>query len=488
MTHSLKLTLFRPALFIVGLMLVALSTMMTLPVLLLAWSHAADWHPFVVGAIVTLVCGVALIVFSRDIPDYLHPRQVFIITGLSWTVIPLFAAIPLFLCHLRLSIVDALFETFSGITTTGSTVLSGLDRMADDLLLWRSMLQWLGGFGMIAMAVTVMPFLRVGGMRLFRSESSEWSEKALPRAQNVAKLLLNVYLTLTVLCALAYFFAGMSVFEAVNHAMTTLATGGFSTSDASLGHFNSHVVYWVAVVFMILGALPFLVYGRYWNTLNGAVFRDEQIRGFIAILVLSILVMTIYLMVNSERSFDDALTSAAVNVTSIFTTTGYATEDYQLWGALAVPVFFFLTVIGSCSGSTAGGMKVFRFQLSLIMLREQIMMLVHPNAVISRRYNGQPVGDEILSSIVVFSFVFLSTLAVLTLLITALGVDFVTALSGTAQSLTSTGPGLGSVIGPAGNFQSLPDGAKLLLCAGMVLGRLEFLSLIVLFSPVFWRG
>ena len=482
------MALFRPALFIVGLMLVALAVMMAVPVLFLAEGQAPDWHAFVISAIVTLVCGATLVALYRDIPDRLHPRQVFMITGLSWAVIPLFAATPLFLCHLRLSIVDALFETVSGITTTGSTVISGLDGLADDLLLWRSMLQWLGGFGMIAMAVTVMPFLRVGGMRLFRSESSEWSEKALPRARHVGKLLLNVYLTLTVLCALAYVFAGMSVFEAVNHAMTTLATGGFSTSDASLGHFNSPLIYWVAVVFMILGALPFLVYGRYWNTLNGAVFGDTQIRGFLAILALSIAAMTVYLMVHAGRGFEDALTSAAVNVTSIFTTTGYATEDYQLWGALAAPVFFFLTVIGGCSGSTAGGMKVFRLQLSLIMLREQIMMLVHPSAVINRRYNGQPVGDEIFSSAVAFSFVFLSTLAVLTMLITALGVDFVTALSGTAQSMTSTGPGLGSVIGPAGNFQSLPDGAKLLLCVGMVLGRLEFLSLIVLFSPVFWRG
>lgn len=477
----------KPVIHILSVLLVLLSTFMTFPVIFLALGDHSDWRAFVLSASVTLFAALLGLGLSRGPLGHLRQKQMFLLTATAWIVLPLFASLPLILSNLGLSYTDAIFESVSGITTTGSTILTGLDALPDDILLWRSIVQWMGGFGIIGMAVAILPFLRVGGMKLFATESSEWSDKALPRTNSLAHGLVVVYLGLTLLCGLLYWLAGMDAFNAVNHALTTLSTGGFSTSDSSMGQFNSLTILWISTVFMALGGMPFFLFVRAINGQYLALWRDEQVRFFVKTLVGVALVIGVHRAVTQDVDLLDALTAAFFNVTSVVTTTGYASEDYTVWGHFSIAFFLFLTFVGGCSGSTSGGMKIFRFQLSLLLLREQIIRLMHPRAVLSRRFNRRSFGDEIIASSVAFSFIYLATLALMTLILAALGLDLVTSLTGAATALGNVGPGLGNIIGPAGTFQSLPDAAKWVLSAGMLLGRLELLSVVVLLSPDFWR-
>lgn len=483
------MSLFHPALFIVGIIALMFSLLMILPVALLAFGEHPDWLAFLSAGGICLLLGLALGFRYRNSLKHLRPRELFLVTVLSWVAASLFGSLPFLLCDYGFSFTDSLYEAVSGITTTGSTIIVGLDTLPADILLWRSLLHWLGGIGVIGMAVAVLPFLQVGGMRLFKAESSDWSEKALPRARVLAKSLVLVYLLLSVLCCLAYLLAGMDLFNAVNHAMSTISTGGFSTWDASFGHYQTDTaILWVAIVFMILGALPFVLYVRVWGQFHpGIILGDAQVRGLLGLLALVSLAMALYLMQNSGASFGQALTSAVFNVTSIVTTTGFVNGDYSLWGPVAVAVFFFLMFVGGCSGSTSGGMKVFRFQLSMLLLHEQVRKLLHPHGIFSRRYNGRKVPSDIIVSAVAFSFIYFITVVVITLVLAALGLDFMTSLSGAASAVGNIGPGLGDIIGPAGTFQPLPDPAKWVLCGGMLLGRLELLAFVVVLTADFWK-
>jgi trk system potassium uptake protein len=484
-----NMSLFRPALFIVGTIALMFSLLMILPVAVLALGEHPDWPAFIQGSGICLIIGLVLSFCYRNSLDSLRPRQLFMITVLSWIAASMFASLPFLLCGYGFSYADAFYEAVSGITTTGSTVIVGLDSLPADILLWRSLLHWLGGIGVIGMAVAVLPFLQVGGMRLFKAESSDWSEKALPRARVLAKSLLLVYLVFSVLCMVSFWFAGMDWFNAVNHGMATISTGGFSTWDNSFGHYQSSAaIHWVAILFMILGSLPFVLYVRFWGQFHpGIILHDAQVRGFLWLLLLASLALTLHLTNNSGLPFLQALTSATFNVTSIVTTTGFVSSDYSLWGPFAVAVFFFLMFVGGCSGSTSGGMKVFRFQLSLLLLYEQVRKLLHPHAVFSRRYNGRKVANDIIVSAVAFSFIYFISVVVITLVLAALGLELLTSLSGAVSALGNVGPGLGEVIGPAGTFKPLPDAAKWVLCAGMLLGRLELLTVVAVFSVDFWK-
>ncbi|SFN50314.1 TrkH family potassium uptake protein [Marinobacter pelagius] len=470
-------------------MFVLLSIFMTLPVIFLAGSEAPNAMAFAESAAIVCGLGVLGIVTTYKQPRDLKPRFMFVLTVSSWFIIALFSSLPFYLSDLQISAADAFFEGTSGITTTGATVLSGLDDMDRDLLLWRSILQWIGGIGIIGMFVAVLPFLRVGGMRLFATESSEWTDKALPRMKTLSRGLLVVYVTFSVIAVLTYWASGMTLFDAFNHGLTSIATGGFSTSDLSMGKFND-LILMEATLFMIIGSLPFFLFVREMHGQHGVLFRDQQVRMFLAILLIVPALLTLYRWWVSPVPFDPIHNYAATlfNVTSVVTTTGYASEDYSAWGPLAFVLFFFLMFVGGCSGSTAGGMKIFRFQLSLIILREQLMRLLHPRAVLTRNYNGRSVSDEIISSMIAYTFIFLLCLLLITVALAAMQLDFVTALSGALTSLTNVGPGLGEIIGPAGNFGPLPDAAKWVLSVGMLMGRLEILSVIIVLSPAFWRG
>ena len=459
---------------------------MLAPAITDAIAGSADWITFTLSSACVGFIGGLCLFSSRGHPIRLNLRQAFLLTALSWISLSAVAALPFVISELRLSYTDAFFEAISGLTTTGSTVLVGLDHMPPGILLWRAMLQWLGGIGIIVMAIAMLPFLRVGGMQLFRMESSDRSEKALPRAAQLAAATSVAYAALSVACALAYFAAGMTGFEAVTHAMTTVSTGGYSTSDGSIGHFESPVIHWVATLFMILGALPFVIYIQAVQGRHRPILANSQVRRFLQGLVVVVLLMTMWIW-HDGQALTDALRLAAFNVVSIVTTTGYATADYGLWGTFPVLMFFFLTFLGGCTGSTSGGIKTLRLELAILMIRNQLQRLFLPNAVLSISYKGQAVGDDIVRSAMTFVFIFVVGVAVLGISLGFLGLDFITAFSGAATAIANVGPGLGDVIGPAGNFSSLPDAAKWLLSAGMLMGRLEFLTVLVALSPMFWR-
>lgn len=477
----------RPVLYIIGLNLIVLSILMLLPA---SYNYFFDYttsYSFARSAIITLVSGLFLFMFCRTREFSLKARQIFLLTNLTWLSLSVFSALPLWI-HLDISYTDAFFETMSGITTTGSTILTNLEQTNKGILLWRSLLQWLGGIGFIVIAVAVLPFLKVGGMRLFQSESSDWSDKVMPRSGSIAKRIVVIYLGLTVLCAYLYFLGGMTGFEAINHAMTTLSTGGYSTSDSSMGYFTNPFIHWVSTIFMLLGGLPFVLFVKFLKGNHKALLEDTQVVSLVHFMLVIWAVFSLWLFANSSYSFFESLTLVAFNTTSVVTTTGYALTDYTLWGGFSATLFFFLTFIGGCSGSTAGGIKIFRFEIGARLLLIQLKQLAHPRACFVQSYNGQQISSDILRSLIGFSFFFGLLISVLTLLLSLLGLDLITSLSGAATAVANVGPGLGEIIGPAGNFTSLPDAAKWLLSFGMLMGRLEVITVLVLFTPQFWKG
>ncbi|TDX30241.1 trk system potassium uptake protein TrkH [Modicisalibacter xianhensis] len=476
-----------PVLKILAVLWLVLASFMVLPWLVLMLEQDPDAWAFGWSILIVMSSVVLGLVLTQRVPIELKPRHMFVLTTLSWVSICGFASLPLILGAPQLSFTDAVFESVSAITTTGSTILVGIERLSDGLKLWRGMMQWLGGIGIIVMAIAILPFLKVGGMRLFQTESSDWSDKVMPRTGGIAKATMTVYGGLTLAAMISYWLGGMLPLDAVVHGMTSLATGGFANSDASFGAYvDKPLLLWLGSLFMLSGALPFVLYIRSVRGSPTALWCDQQVRGLLWLLLMVIALLTGYLIAQGRPAFD-ALTQATFNVVSVVTTTGYASDDYTLWGPLAVTAFFYLTFVGGCSGSTSGGMKIFRFQVAIVMLFNQLRFLVHTNGVFAQRYNGSVLTDEVVRGVVAFSFFFFLTVAGLALGLAMLGLDFVTALSGAATAVANVGPGLGDIIGPAGNFATLPDAAKWLLCAGMLMGRLEILTVLVLLTPMFWR-
>lgn len=473
--------------FIIGLFLITLAVSMVIPMLtLLLYQRQDDLDAFLWSSLITFVAGLLLVAPGKPKNAHMRPRDMYLLTTLSWVVVCTFAALPMVIIQ-HISYTDSFFETMSGITTTGSTVLVGLDHASPGLLIWRSMLHWLGGIGFIGMAVAILPLLRVGGMRLFQSESSDWGEKVMPRSHMAAQYILGIYSLFTLLGFLAFWAAGMTPFEAINHAMASVSTGGFSTSDSSLANWTQPAVHWVAVLFMIIGSLPFTLYVASLRGRRKALFKDHQVRGFLGFLLVTWLVFGTWLWAHSEHAWLDAFRIVAVNVTSVVTTTGFALGDYTTWGSFAVLLFFYLTFVGGCSGSTAGGLKIFRFQVAYVLLKANLQQLIHPRAVIKQQYNGHNLDEDIVRSLITFSFFFTITIGVIALGLTLTGLDWVTALTAAATAVCNVGPGLGPIIGPAGNFSTLPDSAKWLLTIGMLLGRLEILTVLVPFTRTFWK-
>ncbi len=478
---------FRPIFLVIGLLLATLALMMLIPTAVDFFAGNPDWEVFAISSGVTLFVGVAMALTSRAGAMNLSIRQAFLMTTLSWVALTFFSSLPFVYSQLGLSFTDAFFEAMSGITTTGSTVITGLDGLTTGILLWRSLLQWLGGIGIIVMAIAVLPILKVGGMQLFRMESSDQSEKALPRAAQVASAIGVIYLLLTVACAGAYWLAGMNGFESFAHSMTTIATGGFSTSDGSIGHFDSVWIDIIATVFMIIGALPFLLYLRTLQGNFGAMFSDSQVQWFLSTVAVVVILAAGWLWLENGLGPVLALRLASFNIVSIITGTGYATSDFSLWGSFALPIFFFIMFIGGCAGSTTCGIKIFRFQVLYAAARTQIHHLLQPHGVFIPYYNRRPISEEVIVSVLSFFFMWFLSFTLLALVLGLLGLDFLTAFSAAATSIANVGPALGPIVGPSGTFQSLSDEAKWLLSGGMLLGRLELFTVIVLFSRSFWR-
>jgi trk system potassium uptake protein TrkH len=402
-------------------------------------------------------------------------------------VLSAFGAIPFVISSLDMSYTDAFFEATSGLTTTGATVIGNLDGRPPGILLWRSILQWLGGLGIIVMAVAVLPVLQVGGMQIFKVEAFDTSDKILPRATQISGALTGVYLALTIICAISYALAGMNNFDAIVHSMTTVATGGMSSHDASIGYFDSVVIEVICVIFMILGSLPFLLYVSMVQGNRLAMLTDAQVRGFFIILASAIYLAWVSQVSNGENAGLSELRNALFSVVSIMTGSGFAVTDYGQWSAFAVTLFFFIMFIGGCSGSTSCGIKIFRFQVILESIRTHTRRLIYPSGVFMPSYNGRNLPYRAITSVMSFMFAFIVCLLLVSFILTLFGLDNITAFSATASALANVGPGLGDIVGPVGNYSSLPDGVKWILSATMLMGRLEIFAILVFFLPDFWR-
>jgi len=477
----------RPIGYVIGLFISVLGVAMVPVAVADAISSDSDWRAFSVSAIITLVFGLGLIsTCGGRRGDGMSIQQTFILTTLAWVAMPAFGALPLMFSGLELSFVDAMFEAVSGITTTGATVLEGLDTTSAGILLWRGILQWIGGIGILVVAIAILPQLQVGGMQLFRSEAFDTFGKILPRAAAIATQLGYIYLGLTIAAMLVYAACGMAPFDALVHSMTTIATGGLANYDASMGHYDTPSIHYFGALFMLLSALPYV---RFVQLLNGSarpLLRDPQVRTFFLLVALVVGVLT-YVRWSLTGEGELSFRSALFNTISIITGTGYATEDYSLWGPFAMMIFFLISLSGGCAGSTSCSVKIFRYQVLAAAVRAQIRAIHNPSSVVRARYDGRPISEQVLSSVMAFFMLFLVSLAIITLVLSLIGLDFLTALSGAVATLGNVGPGLGDVIGPSGNYASLPDAAKWTCIIAMIIGRLELLSVFVMMAPGFWR-
>lgn len=477
----------RPVGYVIGWLVTCLGLTMAFPMIADVIAGNPHWPVFLESMCITVLCGALVtIACANGVSAGLSIRQTFVLTTAVWFVLPVFGAIPLMLGVPYLSFTDAFFEAMSGLTTTGATVVSGLDDLPAGVLLWRGILQWLGGVGIIVVAMVFLPELRVGGMQIFKSESFETMGKILPRAAQIASRISVIYVTLTIACGLAYMATGMTPFEALVHALTTLSTGGMATTDLSFGKFGAGAHY-VGTLFMLLAALPFV---RYVQLIAGSplpLWRDSQVRAFlITVLVLTVF-MTIYLMQETHDYHEPAFRESLFNIVSIISGTGYASADYMTWGPFAVAAFFFIGLIGGCAGSTACSAKIFRYQLLFASIRSQIKSLHSPHGVFVTRYEGRPVDRAVLGSVMAFFVSFFVILGLGAIALSMTGLDFIGSVSGAATAIANVGPGLGSEIGPSGNFAGLSDTAKWILAVLMLIGRLEILSVLTLFTVAFWR-
>lgn len=479
----------KPVLYVIGILLTVLSLSMVFPMMADLYTGYADWKVFFVCIIITAFFGGSLILSNSAAEGEefnMSTKQVFVFTSLSWLALALFAALPFWFSELKMSFTDSFFEAMSGITTTGSTVITTLDTTPPGILLWRGILQWLGGIGIILMAMSVLPFLNVGGMQIFRTELSE-SEKALPRTAQLASSIGMIYVFLTGLCAVLYLMAGMSTFDAITHSMTTIATGGFANYNASFAHYDTPSIELISITFMLLGGIPFVLYLKGMNGNIAAMFQDTQVRWFLSIVFISIIIMITYLVMQQDMPLGTSIRKSAFNVVSLITGTGYTNGDYNAWGGFAVSLLFFLMVVGGCAGSTSCGIKIFRFQVLYSVASVQIQKLIYPNAVFIPHYNKRPLPQDVPMSVMSFFFIFALGFTILAIALSYVGLDFITAMSGAATAMANVGPGLGDIIGPTGTFAPLPDSAKWLMSVGMFLGRLEIFTVLVMLSSNFWK-
>ena len=479
---------FRPVLFLLGILLAVLSVFMLVPAIADYAENNPDWQGFCRAAALTFFTGTTLMLMTRTDRPVMNIRQAFVMTVLAWLLLPAMAALPFTFADLDMDYTNAYFEAMSGLTTTGATVMTNLQQMPPGILLWRSILQGLGGIGILVMAVALLPILRVGGMQLFRMEFSERLEKGLPRAAEVGFGITMIYGALILTCAILYWLGGMSAFDAANHAMTTLSNGGFSTRDESFGAYDSWIIDVTAVVFMTAGALPFVLYLRAVNQDIRALLTDSQVHWFLMFLGGAIFILTAYLVLKHEMGSLAILRETIFSAGSIMTGTGFVITDYQLWGTFPQILFFILMFVGGCAGSASCGLKIFRFQVLFQAVRIQLNKLVKPHGVFIPQYNRRALPETVMEAVVVYFFVFMVIYAIITAVLAMLGLDFLTAASAAVSMLSCVGPGLGDIIGPSGNYAPLSAPVKWVLAMAMLLGRLELMTVLAVLTPAFWKS
>ena len=479
------MTNYKTVFFTLGILQMILGVFMSIPIVIQFIYKEVD-SSFFGASIVTIIFGTLFFLSNLDHEKKLTLQQAFLLTALSWLSIAIFGSLPFIFSDLNFSFTNAFFESMSGITTTGSTIISNLDEMPKSILLWRAILQWLGGIGIIVMAITLMPIMNVGGMQLFKMSNNDTSEKILPKSKEIALRLIYIYSALTLLCAATYKFFGMSFFDSLTHSMTTIATGGFSNYNESIGFFNSITIEISSMIFIILGSLPFIAYIKFINGNKNIFLNDTQIISFLKIILISIVILSLYLIINKSSEFN--LRSISFNVISILTGTGYVNAEFDNWGSFPLILFLGLMFIGGCAGSTTCGIKIFRIQILYSFILNQLKKIIYPKGIFVMKYDRSPVDNKFIASIISFIYMYLVVFFILAALLSLTGLDFVTSLSGAATSISNVGPGLGSIIGPNGNFSTLPDASKWILATGMILGRLELFAILVLFLPSFWKN
>jgi len=476
---------YKTVFFTLGILQVILGIFMLIPIIPQFIYNELD-SSFFGASIVTIIFGILFFLSNLDHDKKLTLQQAFLLTALSWLSVAIFGSLPFIFSSVNFSFTNAFFESMSGITTTGSTIISNLESMPKGILLWRAILQWLGGIGIIVMAITLMPIMNVGGMQLFKISNNDSSEKILPKSKEIALRLIYIYSGLTLLCGISYKILGMNIFDSLTHSMTTIATGGFSNYNESIGFFESFSIEISAMIFIILGSLPFIAYIKFLNGNRRVFFSDIQIQTFLKIIIISIIILAIYLGVNNSAQFD--LRSILFNIISILSGTGYVNAQFDSWGGFPLILFLGLMFIGGCAGSTTCGVKIFRIQILYSFVLNQLKKIIYPKGIFVLKYNKNPVDNKFVASIISFIYMYFLIFFVIAALLSLTGLDFITSISGAATSISNVGPGLGSIIGPNGNFSTLPDISKWILSVGMILGRLELFAILVLFLPSFWRN
>ncbi|WP_440675759.1 TrkH family potassium uptake protein [Candidatus Pelagibacter sp. HIMB1593] len=476
---------YKTVFFTLGILQIILGVSMFIPIIVQFFYSEID-SSFFGSSIVTVIFGTLFFLSNLDHDKKLNLQQAFLLTALSWISIAVFGSLPFVFSSIELSITDSFFESMSGITTTGSTIISDLENAPKGLLLWRAILQWLGGIGIIVMAITLMPIMNVGGMQLFKISSNDSSEKILPKSKEIALRLIYIYSGLTGLCAITYWIFGMSKFDSLTHSMTTIATGGFSNYNESIGYFNSLPIEVSSMFFIILGSIPFIAYIKFISGNKKIFLNDIQIKTFLKIIIFTVIILSIYLLFSNQENF--SLRSIFFNTISILSGTGYVNAEFDRWGSFPITLFLALMFIGGCAGSTACGVKIFRIQILYLFILNQLKKIIYPKGVFVIKYDQSAVDEKFIASIISFIYFYIVIFFILTALLSLTGLDFITAISGAATSISNVGPGLGPIIGPNGDFSSLPDLSKWILTVGMILGRLELFAILVLFLPSFWKN
>ena len=478
---------FRPILNILGLLLCIESIALLIPMVFDYINNNGDWKQFFFISCLTFIIGLVLYIGFKNEKLKINLRQAFLLTILSWLVIALFGSLPFMYSSSSLNFTNAFFESVSGITTTGSTVISNLDSLSEGILIWRSLLQWFGGIGIIVLAVAILPTLQIGGMQLLHMEHDDPYEKTLPKINKFIFEIIFLYFGLTILCLFSYYFNGMNGFDSLIHSMTTISTGGFSNKSLSFGYFDSQALESISILFMILGSLPFVIFIKFIHGQKNSLFKDDQIRLFIFLLVSIVLISCFWVKHYLNIEWSSALRLTTFNITSILTGTGYTSTNYNNWGGFGLIIILMIMFIGGCAGSTTGGVKIFRFQILFRGVRLQIKKLTQPHAVFLMKFNKKTVTENTYTSIISFFFIYILLFILSSVILSFLGLDFLTALSASASAISNVGPGVGEIIGPNGNYSGINEIGKWVLAFTMLIGRLEIFTILVLFSKNFWK-
>ena len=477
---------YKTVFFILGILQIILGVSMIFPIITQFIFEELD-SSFISASIITIIFGTLFLLSNLENDKKLNLQQAFLLTALSWLSVAIFGSLPFIFSELNLSATDSFFESMSGITTTGSTIITDLNSAPKAILIWRAILQWLGGIGIIVMAITLMPIMNVGGMQLLKVSTSDAGEKILPKTKEITIRIIIIYLALTVVCSFFYKIFGMKFFDSLTHSMTTIATGGFSNYNDSIGHFDNVKIEITSMIFIILGSIPFISYIKYLSGNKKIFYTDSQIKYFFKIIFFSIIILFLYLNFFDSNIASISLRSISFNVISILTGTGYVTTNFDSWGNFTLIYFLILMFIGGCAGSTTCGIKIFRVQILYLFLKNQLRRMIYPRGVFVIKYDNNIVNDKFMASIISFIYLYIIIFFIIAALLSLSGLDFTTSISGAATSISNVGPGLGELIGPNGNFSLLPDFSKWVLSLGMILGRLELFAILVLVLPSFWQ-